>query len=116
MKAHHTKESRALNAIAREAIERGIEVDKKTFENVERLLVLMPVYKIGTPSLSLEADGGILLEWYTPSVSARIVSVIVDGERAVFAYLGADNQRAGGAVFLPKGGMFFVLHWVLMKL
>jgi hypothetical protein len=110
---HQKNTRKALDEIAREAIERGISIIKYTFDNVEILLNLMPVYGIEPPGLGIEADGGILLEWYNPRVSDVVVSVIINGERAVFASLGADNQRGGGAISLPRGGVFFVLQWVL---
>ena len=96
MKANKTE----LDAIMQEAKERIIPVSSLTYRRVKDVL---SCNISNPPSVGLEPDGGILLEWYKPSVSGDIFSLIVKDNALIWSHLGQDNVlgRHGVIKFLP---------------
>lgn len=96
MKASKTE----LDAIMQEAKERSIPVSSVTYKRVKDVI---SCNIFNPPSVGLEPDGGILLEWYKPSVSGDIFSLIVKDNALIWSHLGQDNVlgRHGVIKFLP---------------
>lgn len=77
-----------LDAIMQEAKERSISVSSLTYKRVKDVI---SCNSSNPPSVGLEPDGGILLEWYKPSVSGDIFSLIVKDNALIWSHLGEDN-------------------------
>lgn len=96
MKASKTE----LDAIMQEAKERSIPVSSVTYKRVKEVI---SCNISNPPSIGLEPDGGILLEWYKPSASGDIFSLIVKDNALIWSHLGEDNVLwcHGVIKFLP---------------